>query len=128
MNFRVYLPKQRNIRSFFSRQYFRLKEKEEGFPKGGTKVSLFGSVPKARTAWTAGSEKTNTQKLTINRTQTSNAPPEKNPPGILRREVFLCNSVMKARLPASGVQQVPPRGERHSRPSSQRSPLQRQHG
>ena len=26
----------------------RYKEKEEGFPKGGTLVHLFGSVPKAR--------------------------------------------------------------------------------
>ena len=31
-------------------QHFRLKEKEEGFPKGGTLVHLFGSVPKARPA------------------------------------------------------------------------------
>ena len=48
MNFRVYLPKQRFIRSFVSRQHYWLKEKEEGFPKGGTWVHLFGSVPKAR--------------------------------------------------------------------------------
>ena len=34
MNLRVYLPKQRNIRSLFNRQHFRLKEKEEGFPRG----------------------------------------------------------------------------------------------
>ena len=45
MNFRVYLPNQRFIRSYVSRQHFRLKEKEEGFPKGGTWVHLFGSVP-----------------------------------------------------------------------------------
>ena len=38
-------PKQRFIRTFVSRQYFRHKEKEEGFPKGGTLVHLFGSVP-----------------------------------------------------------------------------------
>ena len=37
-------PKQRFIRTFVSRQHFRLKEKEEGFPKGGTLVHLFGSV------------------------------------------------------------------------------------
>ena len=35
MNFRVYLPNQRFIRTFVSRQHFRFKEKEEGFPKGG---------------------------------------------------------------------------------------------
>ena len=37
-------PKQRYILSHVSRQHFRLKEKEEGFPKGGTLVHLFGSV------------------------------------------------------------------------------------
>ena len=41
---RIRSPKQRFIRTFVSRQYFRLKEKEEGFPKGGTLVHLFGSV------------------------------------------------------------------------------------
>ena len=35
MKRRIRSPMQRNIRSFFSRQHFRLKEKEEGFPKGG---------------------------------------------------------------------------------------------
>ena len=38
-------PKQRNILSYVSRQHFRLKENEEGFPKGGNWVHLFGSVP-----------------------------------------------------------------------------------
>ena len=56
-NLRIRLPNQRDIRSFFSRQHFRHKEEEEGFPKGGTLVHLFGSVPKARTAETVGSEK-----------------------------------------------------------------------
>ena len=59
MNFRVYLPKQRFIRTFVSRQYFPAQRKGGGISKGGTLVYLFGSVPKARTAQTAGSEKTN---------------------------------------------------------------------
>ena len=35
MNRRIRSPNQSGIRSFVSRQHFRLKEKEEGFPKGG---------------------------------------------------------------------------------------------
>ena len=35
MNFRVYLPKQRNIRSFFSRQHFPAQRKGGGISKGG---------------------------------------------------------------------------------------------
>ena len=56
-------PKQRYILSCVSRQYFRLKEKEEGFPKGGTLVHLFGYVPKARPAETIVSEKTNQPRI-----------------------------------------------------------------
>ena len=37
-------PKQRFIRSYVSRQNYWLKRKEEGFPKGGPLVHLFGSV------------------------------------------------------------------------------------
>ena len=44
MNFRVYLPKQRFIRTFVSRQYFPAQRKGGGISKMGTLVHLFGSV------------------------------------------------------------------------------------
>ena len=59
MFFRFRSPKQRYIRSYVSRQHFRHKEKEEGFPKGGTWVHLFGSVPEARPAQNQRLGKTN---------------------------------------------------------------------
>ena len=51
-------PKQRYILSHVSRQHFRLKEKEEGFPKWEPWFTSLAPC-EARTAETAGSEKTN---------------------------------------------------------------------
>ena len=61
-------PNQSGIRSFISRSTFGSKEKEEGFPKGGTLVHLFGSVPKARPAETIGSIKQTRREKTTSTT------------------------------------------------------------